>query len=731
MNPEHAALRSMAAAFDAPSLACTVAAALGIARSGVHVAMMMRSRSVASMPAAARAWQGATVDMSDTSTWLIRRSLIPVRLVIHSSLVSVTVSRSALLSTVGGTQRPHPVIMAFGTGGSSQSMDVDMSASVATAAGTSATEETVIASAPCTDLLASPAVTSPGPTWTKRRTPAAAMPARVSANRTGDVSWATRVPATSPVYGRAGAFAQTGKSARATDAPASASPSCAAAVAMNGEWKAPATFSGMTRLMSNAEAWAGAQPGGFAVPPPRAAAAPPPGRRHRFGIERTPADEGSHAGRLGVGGVGHGASPGGDQSQSVGEGEHSGSPKRGVLAERVPGRCRRCRRHRLGERLPQRVRQRVERRLGVLGAGQRLLGTDEAHRAQRPTEHVVGRLAEEIGACLEEIGSHADVLAPLSREENCVGHRAGPSCACPESGRWEQRGNAGLLPPAPRVLDLETTQDDESLDLEARGAGAGHMMVGGVVPAAKERQAPNPADPASRHENRDTRQDAGHRHRGTPRNGQGLVQVEGDPAEHARERRLAEALGSGGEPRRPEYGDPVHLFIVGGPDAEAAAPPEGEPQTDADECARPDVAPGIRSEQPGGHTQQSGTHDAASRSRLGTKRSAAASKPRSVSRDSGSASQCSATIFGPAASTNLVRATTTTAASSTFPSTGMRWGIRSNGQAASATAAAAAIRYRRSTRWSRVRRTTSFAVAGTAFTSCLSVEGTFTVVLLP
>src|SRR5690606_38420588 len=91
--------------------------------SPVHVARTIRSTSDGSLPAAARAWRLATSAMSDTSTWAIRRSLMPVRVVIHSSLVSVSFSRSWLDRTAGGRHLPQPVISAFGTFTSSGSTD--------------------------------------------------------------------------------------------------------------------------------------------------------------------------------------------------------------------------------------------------------------------------------------------------------------------------------------------------------------------------------------------------------------------------------------------------------------------------------------------------------------------------------------------------------------------------------------------------------------------------------
>ncbi len=64
-------------------------------------------------PAAASARSPATAASSDASTWLILRSFIPVLVVIHSSEVSTSCSRSWLVRTLGGMHLPQPVISAF------------------------------------------------------------------------------------------------------------------------------------------------------------------------------------------------------------------------------------------------------------------------------------------------------------------------------------------------------------------------------------------------------------------------------------------------------------------------------------------------------------------------------------------------------------------------------------------------------------------------------------------
>ena len=89
-----------------------MAATLGHRISGVQVATTTRSRLAASIPAQARARRAASSARSVVSTCDSWRFRIPVRSMIHSSLVSMSRSRSALDSDTGGTHLPHPVISA-------------------------------------------------------------------------------------------------------------------------------------------------------------------------------------------------------------------------------------------------------------------------------------------------------------------------------------------------------------------------------------------------------------------------------------------------------------------------------------------------------------------------------------------------------------------------------------------------------------------------------------------
>src|SRR5213595_3445342 len=63
--------------------------------------------------AAASARAAATYASSSRPTWEMRRSRMPVRLTIQSSLVSSRPERSWLLSTAGGRHLPQPVMAAW------------------------------------------------------------------------------------------------------------------------------------------------------------------------------------------------------------------------------------------------------------------------------------------------------------------------------------------------------------------------------------------------------------------------------------------------------------------------------------------------------------------------------------------------------------------------------------------------------------------------------------------
>ena len=104
-KPEQAALMSKPQAFVAPSWSCTRQAVAGKGMSGVTVATMMRSTSAGLTLARSRHSRAARVaralvPVPGSTTWRCR---IPVRVRIHSSEVSTTFARSALVITRSGT----------------------------------------------------------------------------------------------------------------------------------------------------------------------------------------------------------------------------------------------------------------------------------------------------------------------------------------------------------------------------------------------------------------------------------------------------------------------------------------------------------------------------------------------------------------------------------------------------------------------------------------------------
>mmetsp|Transcript_58163 Transcript_58163/g.138451 ORF Transcript_58163/g.138451 Transcript_58163/m.138451 type:complete len:209 (+) Transcript_58163:632-1258(+) len=111
-KPEHAAVRSIPTACLAPSL-CAISVAVPNKSSGVEVARITSSTSSGSMPAESNACLAASTEMdarlSPAPTTHRRR--MPVRCVIHSSLVSTISDKSSLLTTASGTALPVPAIL--------------------------------------------------------------------------------------------------------------------------------------------------------------------------------------------------------------------------------------------------------------------------------------------------------------------------------------------------------------------------------------------------------------------------------------------------------------------------------------------------------------------------------------------------------------------------------------------------------------------------------------------
>src|ERR1044071_922393 len=88
-------------------------AVFGTCSSAEHVPRTTRSMSFGSIPAHANARIAATCDSVVIGTCDTRRSLMPVRVVIHSSVVSMKLASPALSSTAGGMHLPQPVMAAY------------------------------------------------------------------------------------------------------------------------------------------------------------------------------------------------------------------------------------------------------------------------------------------------------------------------------------------------------------------------------------------------------------------------------------------------------------------------------------------------------------------------------------------------------------------------------------------------------------------------------------------
>jgi hypothetical protein len=96
----------------APIFCCTRQAVEGNGMSGVMVATMTRSICSAVTPAIFIARWAALAARSEVNSSFaaMRRSLMPVRDVIHSSEVSTIFSRSAFVRIFSGTYEPTPVM---------------------------------------------------------------------------------------------------------------------------------------------------------------------------------------------------------------------------------------------------------------------------------------------------------------------------------------------------------------------------------------------------------------------------------------------------------------------------------------------------------------------------------------------------------------------------------------------------------------------------------------------
>src|SRR3990172_9494463 len=116
MKPVQAASKSKAPALVAPISSWMMQAVAGKMYSGEEEVHMIRSISVGARFATCRAFMDASRPSVDGNSFsrAICRSRMPVRLRIHSSLVSTNLEISSLVNTGSGTLIPQPVMCAYG-----------------------------------------------------------------------------------------------------------------------------------------------------------------------------------------------------------------------------------------------------------------------------------------------------------------------------------------------------------------------------------------------------------------------------------------------------------------------------------------------------------------------------------------------------------------------------------------------------------------------------------------
>src|SRR5882724_1661280 len=115
MKPEHWLRTSMTGMPRTPRFRCRREAVPGKSTSGESEPRMTRSRSSAAIPAERSASRAASAPRSAplAPASMKRRSRIPVRCSIHSSLVSISLVRSWLVTTRSGSWCPRPRMRAF------------------------------------------------------------------------------------------------------------------------------------------------------------------------------------------------------------------------------------------------------------------------------------------------------------------------------------------------------------------------------------------------------------------------------------------------------------------------------------------------------------------------------------------------------------------------------------------------------------------------------------------
>ena len=104
IKPAHTACTSNAGQPEIPNLCCTIVAVEGNCISGVAVATMIKSILSGETFASANAKRAAAAAKSLVFSFsaAIWRALIPVRVVIHSSEVSIFCAKSSLVTRLAG-----------------------------------------------------------------------------------------------------------------------------------------------------------------------------------------------------------------------------------------------------------------------------------------------------------------------------------------------------------------------------------------------------------------------------------------------------------------------------------------------------------------------------------------------------------------------------------------------------------------------------------------------------
>jgi hypothetical protein len=129
----------------------------------------------------------------------------------------------------------------------------------------------------------------------------------------------------------------------------------------------------------------------------------------------------------------HGVAADAQQPRGVGNREHAGRAQGGVFAERMAGdiACRLCKLEAAClKHAHQRHGDRHQRRLGIGGQGQSVLGAFEDHRRELFAERRIDLVKDRpgFGKSGSQVLAHANGLAALPRKCECCGHVFGSDC---------------------------------------------------------------------------------------------------------------------------------------------------------------------------------------------------------------------------------------------------------------------------------------------------------------